>query len=248
MSSLPLPEAVMLLPKTFSTPADLDNVVSRYKDLRLQALWSDPNSFSSTYERESRFTFDTWRSRIQNPVAKTFVAVIDGDEKIPGKATCLNSGRIEHMIHGDLSKLLQSEWVGTVKLLGPEIWSKEGVDATHRPWDLFTTSKDTTQMALKSSEYSAADLVYLVVGMFVSPHARRNGYGQQLIEAAVAHVRQEAKYLKASTASIFLQSTYSDTSARLFYQQMGFEVREEVMMDLSPYTAMARDISPQMTE
>jgi len=46
----------------------------KYRDIRLEALKMDPNSFSSTYEREINFTEVDWRSRSEN----MRVALING--------------------------------------------------------------------------------------------------------------------------------------------------------------------------
>jgi len=37
-----------------------------YRDLRLEALKSDPSAFGSSFEEEETFTEDEWRKRIQN--------------------------------------------------------------------------------------------------------------------------------------------------------------------------------------
>jgi GNAT superfamily N-acetyltransferase len=243
-----LPPEVILLPKTFYTPADLDNIANRYKNIRLQGLLSDPDSFSSTYERESQFTLDIWRSRIQNPVAKTFVSVVDGDDKISSKAICSNTTEGDHSTEKVFQNLLQTEWVGTVTLLGPEIWSRQDGDATSQPWHPFTKAKGAPQVAMQQLNNSGAHLVYLIAGMLVMPHARRKGHGQQLVEALVGHVREKAKNLGASNASIILHTGKSATRARLFYEQVGFEAREESVMDSSTYTAMVRDVDLQMNE
>lgn len=248
MSSSHRPPKVILLPKTFSTPADLDDIANHYKDLRLQGLLSDPNSFSSTFERESQFTLDIWRSRIQNPVAKTLVSVLDGDDKISSKTRGPDTTGSDHSEEKGFQNLPQTEWAGTVTLLGPEIWSRQDCDAISQTWDLFTKAKDVPQLVLKPRNYSGAHVVYLIAGMFVLPHARRKGHGQQLVEAAVGHVRDEAKNIGAWNASIILQASQAATSAQLFYEQVGFEAREESMMDSSPYTAMVRDVDLQMDE
>ncbi|KAJ5301447.1 hypothetical protein PENANT_c009G00086 [Penicillium antarcticum] len=247
MSSSHLPPEVILLPKKFATSTDLDNIASRYKSLRLQSLLSDPYSFSSTYERESQFTLDTWRSKVQNPVAKTFVTVVDGDDQISSKATYSNTNENGHSADKEFQRLLQTEWVGSVTLLGPEIWCKEEEeddDATIRPWDLFTKAKAAPQMAIQRYGYLNCHLVYLIAGMFVASHVRRKGHGHQLVEIAVDHARKEAKGLMSSNASIVLQTSQGAASAQLFYEQVGFEV----MMVSLPYTAMVRDIDLQMTE
>ena len=74
--------------------SDLRTSVAKYRALRLEALRQSPTSFSSTLETESKFSDDTWVSRLQNPGAETFVCVAIAEDG-------------------------QSEWVGQVTLRGP---------------------------------------------------------------------------------------------------------------------------------
>jgi GNAT superfamily N-acetyltransferase len=101
---------------------------------------------------------------------------------------------------------------------------------------------------MSSDDYSGARIVYLLEGMFVVLPARRRGHGQQLIEAAVDHVREEAKKLNVSKASIVLRTSQAVTSARLFYEEMGFEAREEVVTASLPYTVMMLNFDLSMPE
>ncbi|KAJ5219478.1 uncharacterized protein N7498_001577 [Penicillium cinerascens] len=71
----------LLIPKTFQSQQSLDEIVERYKNLRLHGLQVDPKSFSSTYEVESQFSPAIWRSRLQNPAGQTFVSVADSDKQ-----------------------------------------------------------------------------------------------------------------------------------------------------------------------
>jgi len=71
-----------------------DDQVERYKNLRLLALRTNPETFGSTYERESSFTPDQWRARINTPSRATFF-VQDSD-------------------HG-------GDWVATISILSPEM-------------------------------------------------------------------------------------------------------------------------------
>jgi ribosomal protein S18 acetylase RimI-like enzyme len=54
---------------------DLSSVADKYRALRLEALQQSPTSFSSTWDIESRFSNDTWVSRLRNPDKETFACV-----------------------------------------------------------------------------------------------------------------------------------------------------------------------------
>ncbi|KAI8713974.1 N-acetyltransferase domain-containing protein [Fusarium sp. LHS14.1] len=54
---------------------DLSSVADKYRALRLEALQQSPTSFSSTWDIESRFSNDTWVSRIRNSGKETFACV-----------------------------------------------------------------------------------------------------------------------------------------------------------------------------
>lgn len=70
-----------------------------YRDLRLEALRSDPLAFGSTFERETGFTEDQWRDRIarDSPASPsaTWVAV-DGAERFQGMVV---AARVEGVFH-----------------------------------------------------------------------------------------------------------------------------------------------------
>lgn len=53
----------------------------QYRDIRLDALRTDPDAFASTFERESAFDEDMWRGRISTgPDGRAMAAFIDADE------------------------------------------------------------------------------------------------------------------------------------------------------------------------
>lgn len=96
------PGDVILIPKEFLSPSTLKCIEERYKANRLEALQRDPNAFPSTHERESQFAYETWLSRRENPLSKTFVAVEDKDPTL------------EQNIYNPVRRLLESEWLGQV--------------------------------------------------------------------------------------------------------------------------------------
>ncbi|KAF9555895.1 acyl-CoA N-acyltransferase [Agrocybe pediades] len=73
------------------TPASEEHL-SLYTQIRLAALSTNPEAFGSTYERESKFSRETWRDRMNTKGRTTFAAVDAGHS-----------------------------WIGTIAFLGPEM-------------------------------------------------------------------------------------------------------------------------------
>jgi GNAT superfamily N-acetyltransferase len=71
--------------------------INRYRDIRLEAIATDPSCFLSTYERELSLSEDEWRARLDSNEKATFTARATSDEDD-------TDGR----------------WVGTITILGPQ--------------------------------------------------------------------------------------------------------------------------------
>lgn len=237
---------VVLVPKTFPSPAHLDCIVELYKGVRLRGLQADPKSFSSTYEGESQFPYDTWLSRIQNPLGKTFVLVIELDS--PSR-TKLPSNRAIEVADGcdALQRLLRKEWVGIVTLLGPAQLPGciGGEQSDAKPWDAYIKdgkySIPATSLASGNSE--GAHVVYCIVGMFVLPHARRKGHARRLIEATINAARDEALAYGAVKVSVTVQVEPGNANAQRLYEGVGFEVWDEAVMIANGHGATSLTVS-----
>ncbi|KAF1953331.1 hypothetical protein CC80DRAFT_494622 [Byssothecium circinans] len=81
------------------------SLVSRFRKLRLKALKDDPQCFSSTYDREVRFTTDQWEARLRNDSAHTFAVVYSDHDPV---SPFLEIG---------YSYLSANDWIGTVALV-----------------------------------------------------------------------------------------------------------------------------------
>lgn len=221
----PRPESdeVILVPKPYAAPILEQAVVERYKKLRLHGLQVDPQSFSSTYEDESQFADEVWLSRIYNPAGKTFAAVTGSDYQPENTTETLVQA------HDTNDALQGKEWVGIVTLLGPGVFSRSNEDAATaptQPYEVFLRDGEyrTPQKSSEVNNLTGAHLVYLIVGMFVSPSARRRGHGQRLMEAAIAAATTEARRLGGYKASITLQVNSNNLHAQRLYEKVGFKV------------------------
>lgn len=232
MSAPPLDQGeILIIPKTFPSASHLVAIVERYKHVRLHGLQVDPLSFSSTYEEESRFSHDTWLSRIQNPLGKTFVSAVESRQRFTNEPPKILSGA-ENNDDG-LQNLLRKEWVGIVTLLGPVRFPRELGDQQSdiKPWDVYIKhgkySLALTDIEL--DEFEGAHVVYLIVGMFVLPHARRKGHAHRLVEAIIKTVQDEVIALGAVKAGITVQVEPGNVNARRLYESVGFEVWDEAV-------------------
>ncbi|KAJ5752906.1 hypothetical protein N7520_009823 [Penicillium odoratum] len=221
---------VLLIPKTFSSPRNLDEVADRYKNLRLHGLLVDPKSFSSTYETESQFSPATWRARLQNPAGNTFVSVINPETKCGVGSDTVSSPPEDS---DTLQRLLGKDWVGIVTLLGPVLLSKPNAEKETipaKPWDVFL--KDGVYNIPHSSpsgDITDSNVVYLVVAMFVLPEARRRGHAYRLLETLIQTVRDDAHARGVSQASITIQVEPENDTAQRLYEKLGFEVWDKAV-------------------
>lgn len=225
-------EEVILVPKSFSTPTLEREVVERYKKLRLHGLQADPHSFSSTYEDESQFADEVWRSRIHNPVGKTFAAVTDSGNQL--EASTAETLIQAYVANDALQGLLRKKWVGIVTLLGPGVFSRPVEDTASKlsqPYNVFVRDGkyQIPPIASELGDLRGAHLVYLIVGMFVSPSARQRGHGQRLMEAAIAVATEEARMLEGCKASITVQVESGNLRAQRLYEKVGFKVVDEAV-------------------
>lgn len=221
MATRPAPGDVVLLPKD----ANLQALVDRFKSNRLEALQLDPDAFGSTYESESQFTYETWLSRITNPLSKTFVALEHQESSITSA---------EDSDDSRLRRLLENEWIGTVTVLGPKSLSGRESSLSSTPWNLFTRENSSEPPDLTSIKNSTA--VYLIVGMFVSPSRRREGHGRRLVEAALTAAVEESRGASASRVIVSLVVESRNVAARRLYESVEFGTRGSEPADSTEIT------------
>lgn len=226
------PGEVILIPKTSASPAHLESIAERYKNVRLHGLKVDPESFSSTYEYESQFSPDTWLSRIQNPLGKTFVAVSGSDTESHGQRN--NPHPLEtESAHDAVQRLLGNGWEGIATLMGPvPLPSEKGDDTGLKPWDAFLKDGkyQIPSSRVEPGDLKGAHIVYVIVGMFVLPHARRKGHARRLLEAIIKAAEEEGKLFSASKTSITVQAEPGNVGAQKLYERVGFEVWDDAVL------------------
>lgn len=74
---------------TIPTSPSSDNHIELYKRIRLAGLLLDPAAFGSTYTKESAYTQETWRSRIDNKERITLLATDGMESEVIGTLSIL---------------------------------------------------------------------------------------------------------------------------------------------------------------
>ncbi|KAJ5975819.1 hypothetical protein N7481_009526 [Penicillium waksmanii] len=227
---------VVPIPNPIPSSTDRQAIVERYRDLRLHGLKVDPEAFTSLYEDEVKFPYKTWQSRVENSIAKTLVAIdpeTDQREQIEDKTYVERFGS-----NYATQRLLRQEWLGIATIIGPVRFEGQSDDA------MVTSVKSQLHTAfIKDGQYqipdpstvenddlSDAHAVFLIVGLFILPQARRRGLAGRLVEASINSIREEARRKKVSKASISIQVAPKNLAAQGLYKKMGFHVSEKAIV------------------
>lgn len=118
-----------LIPKSHADAATWTTLIAKQKALRLQSLLTSPESFSSTYERESAFDDSVWEARLRNPSAYTHTAV-----------SRLREGSLADDVlysQDELKMLLECEWAGSAVLVGPATMDSQEEHGSVCVFDIF---------------------------------------------------------------------------------------------------------------
>lgn len=185
-------------------------LAERYRELRLDALRTAPDAFASSYEVErERDLEQTWQ-RLSNPKAINFIAIsTKGDSSDPKPAT------------GVLEVANEAEWVGLIVLIGPQDGNEDTVSAKQDPFAKMTAVTPAPPEAPIETETKTRRFHYHLNGVFVRPSARKAGLGRRLINAALAHAREEADAAGAGH-KITIVVNEENRAARELYEKAGF--------------------------
>ncbi|KAH7880047.1 uncharacterized protein C8R40DRAFT_1034807 [Lentinula edodes] len=206
--------------------------VDKHAFLRLLALKTNPECFSSTLDDESRLSAEQWRGRIDTEDRVTFIAVASEIQYAPFDAPLdptPSSSSSSFADTSDSSKLLDDDtakWVGLVTVLTPEFLQER--------WD--DLPRKFRKFAMRSGKPA-----HVLVSMWVHPEHRHKGLGRRLISQAVDWVknRVEKPGVEDKRGDVVLEVFKQNTGAVMLYRAMGFEDIEEV----SPSIWMGRKIA-----
>ncbi|KAL4790943.1 hypothetical protein BDV19DRAFT_371394 [Aspergillus venezuelensis] len=230
-------DKIIIVPKQqhLSDEEDLRILVTRHKILRLTGLQTDPEAFTSTYERELDLSGEVWTNRVLNPLGRIFVTLFPESDssdlgiRYVGGAT------------GDVRRLLLYPWLGQFTLLGPVIYPRTN-EAENTPWELFKDI-DYHQAARDATSIRAGErVVYVIVGMYVLPEGRRAGNGQRLLQAAVNAVDEERRRMgRAATISVLVAR--ENPTAKRLYERVGFVAKSETVdIEGEPHWPLTLDV------
>ncbi|KAJ3892403.1 hypothetical protein GG344DRAFT_75998 [Lentinula edodes] len=207
--------------------------VDKHASLRLLALKTNPECFSSTLEDERRLSPEQWRGRIDTEDRVTFIAVASEIlEHAPSDAPLdptSSSSSSSFADTSDSSTLLDDDtakWVGLVTVLTPEFLQER--------WD--DLPRKFRKFAMRSGKPA-----HVLVSMWVHPEHRHKGLGRLLISQAVDWVKKrvEKPGVEDKRGDVVLEVFEQNTGAVMLYRAMGFEDIEEV----SPSLWMGRKIA-----
>lgn len=207
---IPAEQEVVLIPKESSEALPLNSVAQAFRDIRLQALQTDPASFSSSFTTESEQPPSFWTERLQNPQAKTFALI----HKASGA---------QRYQHSEFALL--RPWLGILVLLGPKIVDNEAYD-NDSSWKTVLTEKHAIneQFQLLKIEASSVKiaLAYHIVSVYVAPEFRGKGLAKMLMSSALAAIKQDLGDERFDKAICTVDVTDGALAARKTYQGVGF--------------------------
>lgn len=204
---------VFLTPHHYPEASKLESIASKFRQLRLQALQTDPASFSSSFITESQRPSSFFTNRLTNPIAKTFALI----KAVP-----------QSQSHIDPEYALDKPWLGMVVVLGPKVIDPTAYD-NESTWKTVLTetsplvdeSKRARSVFAESPSANSA-LVYHFVSVYVAPQVRGKGLAKKLMSTALAVVEHETREKTFTQAICSIGVAKDNSIARRTYESMGF--------------------------
>lgn len=243
---------------TSRPPTDAD--IAQHSCIRLDALRTNPESFLSTYERESKFDRAKWREKLEEEGVWTFYAKCDHRHGFHSVPT-----RVSRALHHSSSSRAPSEgrnsdtfvsatylkpWLATMTLLSPSFLTPFIGSSCPMPVTSDPTCSSTS--AWPFSLLGPETDLWLIVGLWVRPEWRRKGVGQKIVQKAVHFVINSVKqsHSNGTTTSTAVQSPAGSKTTLVllevyprnrpaieFYQSVGFEILSDPSRPAPPGAA-----------
>ena len=165
-----------------------DIYVTLYSDIRLTALRTNPESFGSSYARESAFSRTTWRERVDQQGVITIYASHDSESTSLAQDRTVRSIEAEYNDGSSPYSLLPADaaenpWVGILTLLSPRFLTSFHSNTTGG-----TESSSSSGNLPWPQSLSFTEDIWILVGMWVRPEYRRRGLAKKLLLQALDEV------------------------------------------------------------
>ena len=223
---------VVTVPRLNGTDPKLQELAGKFRELRLKSLQVAADAFASSYESEIQRGLDQTVQRLLNPKAVHFLALSK------------NGSRVKSLDDGDdVDRILRSDWVGMIVLLGPEEGSELSVPSANLDPFPRMTAKSTAEYRLFDDPGAPGGLHFHINATYVDPSTRGGGLGKALMDAALRRVGAES--MKANASLRVSLSVFShNVAARKLYERSGFKVvKDEVSRSRPEYRAIHMELS-----
>ncbi|KAK9371816.1 uncharacterized protein V1513DRAFT_454381 [Lipomyces chichibuensis] len=183
------------LPRTFPEFKQLRAVKDNYRTLRLHALKTAAESFSSRYEAEVDFPDQKWYDRLQNPMSTTFIAVMSSKFDLEGERPDTEN------------------WIGMVVVRGPFLPAEVATDL------------EVEETVIAGDKEPESMRVFVLNSFFVHENYRRRKIGVELLRVAEKFADEEMKEMDGDyTGVLCLTSNPKNETALKLYMGMGFKI------------------------
>lgn len=190
-------------------------LAQKTRDLRLLALKTAPEAFSSSYETEEQRGLNYTVERLQSRQADHFVAIDHSLTSYPGDSDDI-----------DFRCLCEADWVGMLVKIGPlTSYGSLTISSKRDPLPVFERAASDAGSRERTTGQTEP-LRYHFNGMFVDEAWRRAGLGVALFEAALAKAHAEAAATRAGIhCTVLVDST--NPAAKRLYEKMRFRATGE---------------------
>ncbi|WQF79262.1 Putative GNAT domain, acyl-CoA N-acyltransferase [Colletotrichum destructivum] len=210
------------LPRSHSDPSKFHRLTTLYKSFRLLSLRLSPESFGSSYAREVAFPWDTWTSRLSNPLATTIVAYKSTSSFDPApEIEPAPAGVPATPDNVNLDAALSAEWLASLTIIGP-LDTAALATSLHLDPDLVDLGS-SQETGTETDTETPTRQQHILNGMYVVPSARGEKLGIRILEHVKDLVASEARS-QGRGARISLIVDYDNAAARKTYERCGFEV------------------------
>jgi len=204
---------IVTMPTHYKDDALLQRSVNKYRELRLQSLKSNPESFSSTFANESGRPVDFWTNRMLRPGARHLLAVeLSNYSSAPSVAD-------------EPQTVLESEWVGMLVLLGPNSVASNDGPSGKTPLRGRLVEDNTDQ----NTEIAVS--AYHMAGFYVAPEHRGHGIGGALVRTAMEVVANDCVKMPTPKAICTVGASHTNLVVLRLFKRMGFEEVAEDQLD-----------------